>query len=293
LAIIDEATQLLEPHLLGIFCAKNDSGKNAVERFVLIGDHKQLPAVVLQSKEESRVNEVILNKTGLTDLGNSLFERLYRKYSDEGRTAAFDILYKQGRMHPEISAFPSEYFYEGRLDCVGLPHQTEEWPNRRLHFYPVKPSGQDFSDKTNSKEAEKVVAICRELFLNCQNAGEIFKPESIGIITPYRNQIALIRKQLQETGIDGFTEIIVDTVERFQGSQRDTIIYSFCVKTERQLEALPNWLEENGKLIDRKLNVALTRARKQLFLIGNEDLLRKNPVYNQLLEHIKRQMERG
>ncbi|MDR1609890.1 MAG: AAA family ATPase, partial [Candidatus Symbiothrix sp.] len=84
LAIIDEATQLLEPHLLGIFCARNISGKNAVGRFVLIGDHKQLPAVVLQSKEESRVNEPVLNAAGLTDLSNSLFERFYRKYSEQG-----------------------------------------------------------------------------------------------------------------------------------------------------------------------------------------------------------------
>ncbi|GHT08132.1 DNA helicase [Bacteroidia bacterium] len=287
LAIIDEATQLLEPHLLGIFCAKNDSGQNAVERFVLIGDHKQLPAVVLQSKEESRVDELILNKIGLTDLSNSLFERLYRKYNAEGRTSAFDILYKQGRMHPDISAFPSEHFYEGGLECVGLPHQMENAPHNRLHFYPVTPSGEDFSDKTNCREAAKVVEICRELYQECQEKESNFKPESIGIITPYRNQIALIRKQLQETGIDGFSEITVDTVERFQGSQRDIIIYSFCVKTERQLEALPNRLEENGKLIDRKLNVALTRARKQLYIVGNEKLLNKNPVYKKLLEYIK------
>ena len=288
LAILDEATQLLEPHLLGIFCARNISGKNAVDRFVMIGDHKQLPAVVLQSKEESRVNEPILNAIGMSDLSNSLFERFYRRYSEEGITSAFDMLTRQGRMHPEISAFPSEHFYDGRLESVGLPHQTEEWAHRnRLHFYSIKPLENEFSDKANLNEALRVVDICKELYCKCMDTGTAFDPDSIGIITPYRSQIALIRKKLQETQIEEFTGIVVDTVERFQGSQRDTIIYSFCVKTENQLAALPNWMEENGKRIDRKLNVALTRARKQLFIIGNAGLLCKNEIYRKLIEYIE------
>jgi len=163
-----------------------------------------------------------------------------------------------------------------------------------LNFYPVKPSEKEFSDKTNLNEANQVVAICRKLYQEDFDLQRTFHPFDIGIITPYRNQIALIRKQLQETGIAVFSDILVDTVERFQGSQRDIIIYSFCVKTENQLNALPNLLEENGKLIDRKLNVALTRARKQLHLIGNEDLLKKNELYRQLLDFIERRtMERG
>jgi hypothetical protein len=288
LAIIDEATQLLEPHLLGIFCARNISGENAVERFVLIGDHKQLPAVVLQSKEESRVNEPILNVAGLTDLSNSLFERFYRKYRADGITSAFDMLTRQGRMHPSISAFPSEHFYDGRLESVGLPHQIEEWAHRnRLHFYSIRPLENEFSDKANLNEALRVVAICQELYDKCLDAGTVFDPGSIGIITPYRSQIALIRKKLQETEIGEFSGIAVDTVERFQGSQRDTIIYSFCVKTENQLAALPNWMEENGKRIDRKLNVALTRARKELFIIGNAELLCKNEIYCKLINYME------
>jgi len=291
LAIIDEATQLLEPHLLGVFCARNASGRNAVERFVLIGDYKQLPAIVLQTKEESCVNELILNEAGLTDLSHSLFERFYRKYSANGLTHSFETLTRQGRMHPAISAFPSEHFYESNLKSVGLPHQTEEWIHRRrLHFYSVKPSENDFSEKANRNEASKVVEICLELYRECQDDKNSFDPQSIGIITPYRNQIALIRKQLQETGIDLFSKITVDTVERFQGSQRDTIIYSFCIKTENQLKALPNWMEEHGKRIDRKLNVALTRARKQLFLIGNENLLSQNEIYKKLIAHVKRRL---
>jgi hypothetical protein len=292
LAIIDEATQLLEPHLLGIFCVKNETGKNAIDRFVLIGDHKQLPAIVLQSKEESRVNDPLLNAAGITDLSASLFERLYRKYSLEGNASAFDRLSKQGRMHPVLSAFPSEHFYEGRLECAGLPHQTEEWTDRsRICFYHVEPLKNELSDKINRNEADKVTEICRKLYRDYVEKGEQWNSQSIGIITPFRNQIALIRKQLQGTGIPELTEITVDTVERFQGSQRDVIIYSFCIKTEDQLGFLPNWIEENGNLIDRKLNVALTRARKQLHVTGNENLLKKNPVYKKLIDYIRGQMK--
>ena len=288
LAIVDEATQLLEPHLLGILCAKNNFEKNAIDRFVLIGDHKQLPAIVLQTKEDSQVNETVLNEIGLTNLNNSLFERLYKKYREENLTTCFGILNKQGRMHPEIAAFPSEYFYEGNLGCVGLSHQTEKWETEnRLNFYSILPEANEHSTKTNINEAQKVRDICLELHQNCLKNNSDFDPQSIGIITPYRNQIALIRKLLQETEIADFSSITVDTVERFQGSQRDIIIYSFCVKTEGQLNALPNLLEENGKWIDRKLNVALTRAKKQLFIIGNKDLLVKNELYNHLINYIK------
>ncbi|MDR1747080.1 MAG: AAA family ATPase [Tannerella sp.] len=288
LAIIDEATQLLESHLLGVLSIKTKTGENAIKRIVMIGDHKQLPAVVLQTKEESRVDETLLHETGLTNLSNSLFERLYHKYQTAGLTSACGFLSKQGRMHPDISEFPSRHFYEGRLETVGLPHQLEtEYPFKRLRFHPVTPSGKDVSDKSNIREAEKAVAICMEIHAYCQSHGKPFLPQSVGIITPYRNQIALIRKCLHKSGIEAFSDILVDTVERFQGSQREIIIYSFCVKNEQQLHALPNILEENGQTIDRKLNVVLTRARKQLEIIGNATILNKNRIYSKLLEHIR------
>ena len=287
LAIIDEATQLLEPHLLGVLCSKNKSGENAIKKFVLIGDHKQLPAIVLQTKEESGVSEIVLNKMGLTNLSNSLFERLYRKYSENNLTASYTILSKQGRMHPDISAFPSTYFYNDHLESVGLPHQLEKWDNRkRLNFHSIIPSQDELSDKINMNEASEVVDICMKIYKESLHPNKKFNPRKIGIITPYRNQIALIRHQLQKSGIPEFSEIIVDTVERFQGSQRDIIIYSFCVKTISQLNALPNILHENGKIIDRKLNVALTRAREQLYIIGNRELLSQDPIYKTLIDYI-------
>jgi superfamily I DNA and/or RNA helicase len=106
---------------------------------------------------------------------------------------------------------------------------------------------------------------------------------TLGIITPYRSQIALIRKQLQRKGISALLDISVDTVERYQGSERDVIIYSFCVNHRYQLKFLPNLTEENGTLIDRKLNVALTRARKRMIVIGVPELLKENPIYHHFI----------
>lgn len=107
---------------------------------------------------------------------------------------------------------------------------------------------------------------------------------TLGIITPYRSQIALIRKELSQTGIPELEDIMVDTVERYQGSERDVIIYSVCANYAWQLPLLSNLSEEDGHVIDRKLNVALTRAREQFFLIGAPSVLREAPLYKALME---------
>ena len=286
LAVIDEASQILEPNIIGLLAAHYPG--NAIARFILIGDHKQLPAVVQQSEEESRVDNPLLQEIGLTNCRNSLFERLIRHEHNKGRESFIGILHRQGRMHPEISRWPCQTFYRHeRIEPVPLPHQTETSDKPRLVFIPSEKCYQpELSDKVNTSEA---AIVAQELLRVYNLYKEDFDPDkTAGVIVPYRNQIAMIRKEIERLGIKPLEQISIDTVERYQGSQRDVIIYSFTIQHNYQLDFLTsNCFEEDGVTIDRKLNVAMTRARRQLILTGNEQTLRHNPLFAGLLDFIR------
>ena len=300
-AIVDEASQILEPQLVGILSALTPTGRDAIGKFILIGDHKQLPAIVVESPDESAIADARLRAAGFTDCRVSLFERLYRSLPEDSPFA--DMLDCQWRMHPDIASFANRYFYRGLLHNGTARHQVsplpftrygdDEWEQlvatRRMAFLPTVRvcSGKKYNDEEARKVAEIVQALYRLYRLN----GLTFDRGSVGIITPYRHQIARIRQELDRAHVAAFDEIRIDTVERFQGSQSDCIVYSFSVNDERQLEWLPSYTEEGGQLIDRKLNVALTRARCQLFVLGNESLLSRNPIYRQLVEFLEQAKE--
>ena len=299
-SIIDEATQILEPQLLGILCARGEDDRNAIDKFILIGDHKQLPAVVLQNTEQSAIYDESLLSIGLVNLKDSLFERLYRNCSSGNDSSSsiiadntssatgrsYDMLCRQGRMHPEVALFANRAFYGGRLIPVGLPHQLEDSGHiSRVAFYPSIPERAGSSAKVNSSEARIVAGLAARIYES--NQKHFDESRTLGVITPYRSQIALIKKEIETLGIPALNRILVDTVERFQGSERDVIIYSFCVNHPYQLKFLSNLTEEAGVLIDRKLNVALTRARKQMFITGVPGLLKRNPIYKSLLNLIE------
>ena len=282
-AIVDEATQILEPQLLGILCARFKDGRNGIGKFILIGDHKQLPAVVLQSNEQSEVHDEGLRRIGLYNLKDSLFERLYRFHLQEEHCRAVDMLCRQGRMHPGVASFPNREFYAGKLEALGLPHQLEN-VDAPVRFIPSERDTESVSGKTNRNEARIVAQLAADVYHLYKETFEVNR--TLGVITPYRSQIALIRKEIQALGISALNEISVDTVERYQGSERDVIIYSFCVNYLYQLKFLPNLTEENGVWIDRKLNVALTRARRQLYITGVPDILSYNLIYRRLIQAI-------
>lgn len=308
-AIIDEATQVLETQLLGLLCTRSATGTDAIGQFILIGDHKQLPAVVLQSSEQSEVCDEALQAIGLYNLKDSLFERLYRNITRQGSKSptnhsalisnpCCDMLCRQGRMNVEVALFPNHAFYGGMLEPVGLPHQQGELRlspelynsefagllTRRVAFLPSVPESLSQSSKMNHSEAQIVARLAEAVYRQYSVSSGFDPVLTLGIIAPYRSQIALIKKEIATLDIAALNDILVDTVERFQGSERDVIIYSFCVNRAGQLKYLANLTEDNGVLIDRKLNVALTRARKQMFMTGVPQLLELNPIYAQLLE---------
>lgn len=289
LAIIDEASQLLEPHLAGVLSAVGKDGRPAIRKIVLIGDHKQLPAVVQQPAAQSVVADTALHGIGLTDCRLSLFERMLRAYRDDPHVCC--QLTHQGRMHPAIADFPNHEFYGGMLSPVPLPHQQEAdslggcYPDR-MTFIDVEPLPDDIGTKVNSAEAQLVADIVVDLYR--EHPAAFNTDNSIGVIVPYRNQIAAVRSALQRSGIELLSRITIDTVERYQGSQRDTIIYSCTVSTPAQLSFLTESAFTDGNLrIDRKLNVAMTRARQRLIICGNATLLRHDPTYARLIDYTK------
>lgn len=299
LAIIDEASQILEPDLIGILSARHQQ-HNAIDKFILVGDYKQLPAIAQQSAEEAAVTDLLLRNIGLEDCRNSLFERLYKSSPNTCRS----ILHKQGRMHPAIAEFPNQtFYYREQLESVPLPHQLEETPyeagltpqdtidqlllERRMVFIPAEaPDHLTCSDKTNPNEARIVATLLGHIYRLTESR---FDPNrTVGVIVPYRNQIAMIRKEIARLQLPALQDISIDTVERYQGSQRDIIIYSFTIQNFSQLNFLTaNTFQEGNFLIDRKLNVALTRARKQLLLTGNPHILGANITFYKLMEYIR------
>lgn len=310
-AIIDEASQVLEPQLLPLLCAtttvnRGDYNLNrlAIGKFILIGDHKQLPAVVSQPREMSRVTEDSLQAIGLTDCRNSLFERLHRLSSLQGTEGIVEMLHRQGRMHPSICEFVNRNYYNGGLDAVPLPHQQEplafstrpdddQWTafvaGARMAFISVQADEAEYYIKSNKREAETVARLVHTLCQLHSRSGIPFSPcKQIGIIVPFRAQIPMIRKALAERHIPDTADITIDTVERYQGSQRDIIIFSTTVSRPYQLSILSEAVTTDGREIDRKLNVALTRARKQFFMTGNETLLRNCTAYREFLDFLSK-----
>ena len=303
LVIIDEASQILEPNIVGILTARQEE-ERAIDRFILVGDHKQLPAVVQQQGSlEMEGSDKRLDSIHLSSCANSLFERLILTERAAGRTDFIGTLHKQGRMHPDIADFANRKFYaKEQLECVPLAHQLETELSyneesedaldnmlkaHRMIFIPSMPCKQlNISEKVNTDEAQIIADLLRRLY---RQMNKNFDPQkSVGVIVPYRNQIAMIRKEIERLEIPALEGISIDTVERYQGSQRDVILYSFTIQSRYQLDFLTaNTFYEEEQPIDRKLNVAITRARKQLILTGNESTLRQNQLFAELIDYIK------
>lgn len=271
-AIVDEAAQLLEPQVVGILAQ--------VDRAILIGDERQLPAVVQQPAAMTVVSDPLLVEAGFVDLRMSLFERLLRRCDQQGWHGAVGMLTDQGRMHEDIMAFPNSAFYGGRLrplypwqsSHAALFRPTAADPLERAlaeHRVLFIPSTADSSPPhVHEQEAMRVARIVQLLAQAWpQNHPDFDPAQDIGVITPFRAQAACIYRHLPEE-LQGVT---VDTVERYQGGERDVIVVSFAVHTAAQMPAIvaPSW----DGMVDRKLNVMLTRARQQLILLGDPNVL--------------------
>ncbi|MDS0276409.1 AAA domain-containing protein [Halomicroarcula sp. S1AR25-4] len=243
-AVVDEAGQLTEPGTL--------AATTLADRFALVGDHQQLPPVV-QSEDAT--------------LSTSLFQRLIETHPDAGV-----MLDRQYRMAQHIQAFASREFYDGQLrpatgevagqridDLPGVSMDAlPEHLRDRVSF--VDPGGTQ-TGNTNPVEADavaEVVAAYREAGVPAAD---------VGVIAPFRAQVAELDRRLPD--------VAVDTVDRFQGSSKEVIVVSFVAT-----ETLEGPIFEDY----RRINVAMTRAKKALVLVGDADALGTDEVYGRLVE---------
>ncbi len=250
-AIIDEASQATIPSIL-IPISK-------AHRFILAGDHKQLPPTIISDKA--------------SELENTLFEALIRKYPFKSQ-----LLNVQYRMNSLLMKFPNSEFYNNGLksdssvdditinDLINSDFDEEPLlfidtsqinKNKEMHL-------KDSKSIINRLEADISLSIANDYLQAGVNA------EDIGIISPYADQVKLIQDK---------TEIEVKTVDGFQGREKEIIIISTVRSNDNG---------NIGFLKDlRRLNVAITRAKRKLIIIGNKNTLENNPTYSRLIKFVE------
>lgn len=281
LTVVDEASQILEPQIIGIL-AKS-------KKFILIGDEKQLPAVVAQP-DNMNVKDDDLKSLFIHNPRNSYFERMLKICKHNNWNQSYGMLNAQARMHNDIMEFPAKYFYEKKLKIFNYEIQFDKNNifSKSNQFRNLSESRVNFIDTPTENKTKinmKEVKIINELIYDIKSLkGKDFNENTLGIISPFRAQCAEIKKTLP---FELRNKIEVDTVERFQGSEREFIIFSFSINYEEQLNNIASVTEINNQIIDRKLNVAITRAKEYLILLGNRKILSNNMIYDLLIHNIE------
>jgi len=295
LLIMDEASQATELTTLIPF-------RYEIPQTIIVGDQKQLPPTVKNSIAERQGN-----------YGVSFFERL-----QQNNPTAVHLLNTQYRMHPHISKLSSSLFYDNKIkngDNVLSKKWVKAWcmdPKfGPLRFYNVEGEmrkGDSDVSIYNETEATQVLNFIQQLLKTCPH---IYFSKRIAIISPYRAQVSLIKRKLHEyfegkmkdmfTKIDEkrsnmnediikrfktlFKEtnildfISVNTVDSYQGQENDMVILSTVRSKTWQLGFLKD---------DRRLNVAITRARHSLIIFGDEKTLSKSTSWKKMIKDIKK-----
>jgi regulator of nonsense transcripts 1 len=263
IVVLDEAGQTTEPALI---CALTSAQARQV---ILVGDTQQLPPTVTTEDAE-------LRKT----IGVSPMERLLKNGIEEF------ILQEQYRMPESLLKHPNTYFYNGAVKVAvnggvdsNLPAPKGfPWPSKEpLAFLDVGNDSEvthSFSGRSNPTEVEVIIEIIENILLG----GEI-EANNIAIITPYNKQVQLFRTKLNNGSLvraSKMTEVQVGTVDSFQGQETDLVLFS---------SVRSNLLREMGFLRDaRRLNVAITRAKRGLIVVGDSKVLRTCKHWSALLD---------
>ena len=264
--VVDEAAQAVElstliPLQLG------------VKQLVLVGDPQQLPATVMAKREL------------IGNYERSLFERL------EHCGVPVHTLDVQYRMHPAISVFPRLQFYQGILkDSQSVarisPFFSKPPYNLNPFVFVDVLSGRDITSLQQSRSNPEEAAVCVSLYFAlmrmANEQGSDFN-KSVGIISPYSEQVRVLKQTFEAAGIKTaghLDDIEIATVDSFQGKEKDIIILS-TVRGCPESNSL-------GFLADvRRMNVALTRAKMGLFVVGKTQTLQVNEQWSALISHAR------
>ena len=256
--VIDEAAQSIELSALIPL-------KYGCSKCVLVGDPKQLPPTVL-SREAARFQ-----------YEQSLFVRMQINHPED-----VHLLDTQYRMHPEISAFPSREFYDGRLlDGAGMAESTiKPWhqceilgPYRFFDVQGTQQSAPRGHSLINIAEIEMALKLFARLTTDCKGYDFAGK---VGIITPYKSQLRELRSRFaQRYGEAVFATIEFNTTDAFQGRESEIIIFS-CVRASVGRGI--------GFVSDiRRMNVGITRAKSSLWVLGNSQSLMQGEFWAKLI----------
>lgn len=237
-AVVDEATQASGPATAIVL--------DCAEKLVLSGDHRQLPPY---SATDGGGDEA---------LRESLFEHLLETYGDDVSV----LLGRQYRMHEDIASFPNEAFYGGRLETAD-GNRTWQLPGLDP-LVGVDVAGGEARDPGrnsfyNPREVDVVVDEIRRLAATGVHLADV------GVIAAYSAQVDRIRSRLATADVEDAERVTVDTVDSFQGGEREAIVVSFVRSND---DGRSGFLEF-PRAGPRRLNVALTRARKRLVLVGD------------------------
>ncbi|EFA82214.1 DNA2/NAM7 helicase family protein [Heterostelium album PN500] len=253
IVIIDEAAQAVETSTLVPM-------QHKCKKIVLVGDPKQLPATI--------ISPIAIKQK----YDQSLFQRLQEKRTPH-------MLTTQYRMHSSIRAFPSKHFYNDLLeDGPNIPSRATNYHANPffgpLIFYDLsfsvetKPGGGSVFNEDECRMALQLYQLLLKTYPD-----ELFSGR-IGIISPYRQQVLSLREYFKN-----YSGISIDTVDGFQGREREIIIFS-CVRAPAEKGAGIGFLADV-----RRMNVALTRPRSSLLIIGNSKSLCINPDWYELIKH--------
>ncbi|KAM0748942.1 hypothetical protein T439DRAFT_291165 [Meredithblackwellia eburnea MCA 4105] len=261
--IIDEAAQTVETSCLNALLHGSD-------RCVLVGDQKQL-------------RPTIINKLALEiNFDRSLFVRLMENGFEP------NLLSIQYRSHPQISQFPSNHFYAGKVKDGPNLLELKRAPWHRdpllppFCFYDVESSERhEGRSLVNDGEVKVVLSILRRIFRQHGHRGKV--DSTIGVVTPYKKQKEYLLGVIEDQFGKSSEFVTVNTVDAFQGQEKDLMIMS-CVRAGSGFGFGIGFLNDQS----RRMNVALTRAKKSMIVVGNAEQLATDKTWNELILHSKR-----